>query len=215
MGKYLKGILGSFSGLIGTVVGASWKGIDYMRSRPKKSNKPATEEQQKQRDTFALVTSFLRPITDVVNLGFQAYNKGETPYNAAFSSIMDKAITGVYPAVEINYPQVELSRGSLLDCPEISVASDEESTLSLTWVDNAPTPDKNSNATDKISIVVYNPVKNKYVTAISVVARSTGSYEMSLPLNFSGDEVAVWAFFAAANGKKVNDSVFLGEIPVM
>ncbi len=33
MGTISKGILGGFSGKVGTVVGGSWKGIDYMRSR--------------------------------------------------------------------------------------------------------------------------------------------------------------------------------------
>ena len=31
MGTIKKGILGGFSGKVGTVVGASWKGISYMR----------------------------------------------------------------------------------------------------------------------------------------------------------------------------------------
>jgi hypothetical protein len=37
MRKYSKGILGSFNDLIDTVVDSSRKGIDCMRSRPKKS----------------------------------------------------------------------------------------------------------------------------------------------------------------------------------
>ena len=32
MGTIKKGILGGFSGKVGTVIGAAWKGIDYMRS---------------------------------------------------------------------------------------------------------------------------------------------------------------------------------------
>ena len=33
MGRISKGILGGFSGTVGTVVGGNWKGIDYMRSK--------------------------------------------------------------------------------------------------------------------------------------------------------------------------------------
>lgn len=33
-----KGILGGFSGKVGTVVGANWRGLDIIRSRPKISN---------------------------------------------------------------------------------------------------------------------------------------------------------------------------------
>jgi len=38
MGKIEKGILGGFSGKVGTVVGGNWRGIDYMRSKGKRSN---------------------------------------------------------------------------------------------------------------------------------------------------------------------------------
>lgn len=34
MGTIKQGILGGFSGKVGNVVGASWKGIDYIRSLP-------------------------------------------------------------------------------------------------------------------------------------------------------------------------------------
>lgn len=43
MATYKKGILGAFSGTVGPVVGASYRGKDVIRSRPKKSSKPATE----------------------------------------------------------------------------------------------------------------------------------------------------------------------------
>ena len=39
MGTYNKGILGPFSGKVGTVVGASWRGKDVMRSLPKKTDR--------------------------------------------------------------------------------------------------------------------------------------------------------------------------------
>jgi hypothetical protein len=42
MRKYSKGILGSFNDLIDTVVDSSRKGIDCMRSRPKKANRYQT-----------------------------------------------------------------------------------------------------------------------------------------------------------------------------
>jgi hypothetical protein len=37
MGTIKKGILGGFSGRVGTIAGASWKGIAYMCSLPQKT----------------------------------------------------------------------------------------------------------------------------------------------------------------------------------
>ena len=45
MGKYEVGVLGNFDGKIGTVVGARWKGITYMRHKGRKSTKPPTASQ--------------------------------------------------------------------------------------------------------------------------------------------------------------------------
>jgi hypothetical protein len=36
MATFEKGILGGFSGKVGTVIGGNWKGIDFMRSRANK-----------------------------------------------------------------------------------------------------------------------------------------------------------------------------------
>ena len=58
MGTYNKGILGAFSGKVGPVVGASWRGKEVMRSLPKKSNRVATATQLLQRQKFAMVQAF-------------------------------------------------------------------------------------------------------------------------------------------------------------
>ncbi|WP_291131895.1 DUF6266 family protein [Flavobacterium sp. UBA7682] len=55
MGTYNKGILGPFSGKVGTVVGANWRGKDIMRSLPKKTNRTPTETQLLKRQLFTTV----------------------------------------------------------------------------------------------------------------------------------------------------------------
>ena len=52
MGTIKKGILGSFSGKVGNIVGASWKGIAYIRSLPASVRNPRTVKQVTQRSKF-------------------------------------------------------------------------------------------------------------------------------------------------------------------
>jgi hypothetical protein len=59
MGRIKKGILGGFSGKVGSVVGASWKSIDYIRSLPASVRNPRTPAQVNQRSKFATVIKFL------------------------------------------------------------------------------------------------------------------------------------------------------------
>ena len=54
MGTIKQGILGGFSGKVGTVVGSSWKGISYMRGQAQSVKNPRTAKQMAQRDKFSL-----------------------------------------------------------------------------------------------------------------------------------------------------------------
>ena len=56
MGKINQGILGGFNGKVGSVIGASWKGISYMRGIAQSIKNPKTEAQVMQRDYFAQLT---------------------------------------------------------------------------------------------------------------------------------------------------------------
>ncbi|SDH35269.1 DUF6266 family protein [Chitinophaga filiformis] len=212
MGKYLKGILGPFSGLVGTVVGASWKGISVMRSRTTKSNKPATEGQMKQRTAFTLITEFLNPLRDLIKISFQAYQKGMTPYNAAFKVNIENAITGVYPVLAINYPQVVIGKGRLLGPPEFTMAATVAAKLDFTWVNNAVVD--STNGTDLLTILLYNPLKQSYVTAAGVAARSAQSYSLTVPAQWSTDTVHAWILFVSFDGKVNSDSRYVGDIEI-
>ena len=55
MGKISQGVLGGFSGKVGNVIGASWKGIDYMRIMPANVANPRTQGQIDQRSKFVTV----------------------------------------------------------------------------------------------------------------------------------------------------------------
>lgn len=50
MGKIMQGILGGFSGKVGTVVGGTWKSISYIRSIATSVANPRTEKQLRQRE---------------------------------------------------------------------------------------------------------------------------------------------------------------------
>jgi hypothetical protein len=59
MGKIKQGILGGFKGKVGTVVGASWNGIAYMKGLPQSQKDPKTAAQMAQR-------AFFKEIQDLV-----------------------------------------------------------------------------------------------------------------------------------------------------
>jgi hypothetical protein len=123
MGTIKKGILGGFSGKVGTVVGASWKGIAYMRSLPLKVRNPRTEPQRMQRSKFSLSLSLLQPMTAFLRTGWKLYAHKQSPFNAAMSYTIANAVTGIYPDYDIDPSKVLVSRGALAPAAGTAVAS--------------------------------------------------------------------------------------------
>lgn len=214
MGKFLKGILGGFSGKVGNVVGACIRGIDYMRSLPRKSTKPPTEAQLKQRMIFALVAGFFRPIAALVNVGYQSHKGKETPMNAATSYHMEKAITGVYPTLSIDYSKVLYSRGTLLRVANAEVQTAAgTSEIEFNWSNNATAG--STNGTDKATFMVYSDVMDEYIVLTGAAARSAETFALAVPPYLVGQEVYCWMSFVRTDGKQVSDSKYLGKIMVL
>ena len=76
MGTIKKGIMGGFSGKVGNIVGASWKGIAYIRSLPASVHNPRTEKQVTQRTRFSLMGRLLKMLTPILRIGLKGMSIG-------------------------------------------------------------------------------------------------------------------------------------------
>ncbi len=212
MGTYRKGILGSFSGKVGTVVGSSWNGIDYMRSLPRPSSKAPTDLQMIQRAKLGLATGFLQPISALVNIGYKSLAVKKTGFNVATAQVISEAISGVYPDLQIDYPNVLISKGNLTG-PWNAAVSSAAGDVVLTWDDNSTSG--NAKPTDKAVVLVYNPLQSQFVYSTDGDARSGGTDSLTLPANFAGDVVEVWMAFIAADKKTISTSVYAGQVTIL
>ncbi len=136
MGKYKNGILGAFSGKIGPVIGASWRGIDYMRGLQKLSNKPATAKQSAQRMKMSLFRGFLLNIEEIVDICFQNYTQ-TSPMNAALSYNMKHSVAGIYPDMVIDFQNLVLSKGDLMGSWSPNVTSTESGSIDFRWTNGS------------------------------------------------------------------------------
>ena len=62
MGTIVNGANGGFKGKAGSVIGSSWKSINYIKGLYKKRSKPASELQMMQQEKFRTLMRFLLPI---------------------------------------------------------------------------------------------------------------------------------------------------------
>lgn len=212
MARFLKGITGAYTGKVGSIVGSSWRGIDYIRSLPKKSSKPATLAQIEQRTKFGMTTAFLKSIKDVVKIGFSdAKQKGKLGYNVAFKHLINNAVEGVYPTLEINYANVLIANGSLATLVGLSVQENAPQELTLTWQ-----PDVNRfNAflDDQVIVLLYNPSDNLF-TIYEQITREDATMTISLPASYGGKSIVGWAFVIHREGEQTSASQYLGQIAV-
>lgn len=162
MCKIGRGILGGVSDKVSNVVGAGWKGIDYIRAKPQSVANPRTLLQVNQRTKFALVLRFLQPNLNFIKIGYKNYAVKKSQFNSAMSFIQNNAIIGVSPDFEIDYSLVLLSRGNLAGALNPVFDLTTPGQVQFSWDDNSI--DGNALATDKVMVVAYNPLKEKVLT---------------------------------------------------
>ncbi len=210
MGIINKGILGGFSGIVGTVVGSRWRGIEYMRSRPPKRNGSSTPAQQAQRARFAATSAFLDTMKDLLQLGYKDGAVRMTERNNALSYHLKNAVTGEYPNVSILYPQVQISRGSLPNAANPVAAAGADATVSFGWIDNSGVG--KAKPADRAILVAYCEADKRTVYSIEA-SRSSGEATLVVPA-FAGKQVHTWISFIAADGE-VATSVYTGAVAVV
>jgi hypothetical protein len=212
MATYNKGILGAFSGKVGPVVGATWRGKDVMRSLPKKSNRLATAFQQQQRSKFSMTTEFLSGVQPVIKRYFGNDTGLKTRRNQAMSYLMKEAIVFNDPNYEWDYNKVLISKGDLLGINNGAVTAGTGQNLDFTWTDNSGQGE--AAATDQLVVVVYEPTSKATVYSLNAGDRSSESTTLSLPNFLSGLEVQVWATFVSTDDKLFATSLYLGAVTV-
>ena len=113
MGTIKQGILGGFSGKVGTVVGASWKGISYMRGQAQHVKNPRTAAQTYNRAAFKLISDTLRPIIPTLRITFAKSAGKMSAYNKAVQINYKEAISNQAGQPVIDYSNLILSKGTL------------------------------------------------------------------------------------------------------
>ena len=212
MGTIKQGILGGFSGKTGTVIGSSWKGIAVMRGIAPSIAQPNTQAQLAQRAKFSLMGKFLRPLIPFLRIGFKSQAVKMSGFNAAMSYNLENALTGTYPDYDVDYTKALVSEGNLPGALNPEVTSTTAGEIRYTWEDNHT--DTNADATDKALLVVYNPSRNKAVTVVDGNSRIGGSQSITVPSNFSGEEVQCFISFSNETQAVLSNSEFVDEIIV-
>ncbi len=209
MGKIKQGILGGFSGKVGTVIGGTWNGINYMRSRAPKVKNSRTEKQILQRNKFASTVAFLQPIAGYVRIGYKSYAKGRSAFNAAMSHISRNAFVGTPPNLTLDYASVLVARGSLLP-PFDATATVATGKVNFTWTDNSNVAEAAD--TDLAMPLLINISNGEAIYDTAAALRSESAVSISIPTSWTGDTLQVYLAFIAVDTEAVSNSAYLGSL---
>ena len=208
MARITKGILGGFSGKVGTIVGANWRGQDIIRSTPKPSSRPPSEKQLLQQDKFKLVIGFLQPLNSIQKRYFGSGSGSKSRVNMAVSYTINEAIQVTANVPEIMFPKVLITKGDLAGFQNVTATPQSGQVISLNWEDNSL--QGNANATDKVNAVCYCEELGTFDLFESIAERSIMGANVTLPASYAGKEVHVWAYFNNTAETTSCNSPYLG-----
>jgi len=204
MGTIKKGILGGFSGKVGTVVGGSWKGIAYMRGQAQSIKNPRTERQVAQRNKLKFIVKALKPFENIINLGFKYANL--SPMNAAVSYNIRNAVAGTNPNFTLDYQDFVFSNGKL---PSVIAAEAAVNSGTIGIDFEYITGDGTDLA---VAVGINKTTKEVVVCEDAENIRENASTALTPPASWSGAQVACYVFFKSADGTGISNSFYAGTV---
>ncbi len=200
MGKIKQGILGGFKGKVGTVIGASWNGIAYMRGLAQSVKNPKTAAQLQQRAFFKDLQGLVGQLTDEqLQSLFPTVMRGMTRRNMLTRQLAAAAaVTDDVKAVDL--AQLEgIGNGERIDSPMLeSMVTVTDDVLDI-YAEAAAAESIGKPAEANFIAVAYNVTKRKIgIFNTDVTDPSMG---VSVPVDNwaeQGDTVRFYLTYAAS-----------------
>lgn len=204
MGQIKKGILGGFSGKVGSVVGATWRGKDIVRSRPKASTKAPSEAQLKQRERFRVAQYFIRPLKPLLALYFGEPTGSKSRVELASSYFLKDVVFYENDDLVIDFDRVIISKGDLSPVYNLEKTTTGRTT-ELSWTDNSG--QGSAVETDLVTVAVYNEAFGDWFLFEDIATRGDESAQINLPSYVGTANNKMYLFLHAANSNKASTSV--------
>jgi hypothetical protein len=212
MARMEHGLLGSFSGKIGDVIGFKRNGIQYIRSISKKKNTDHSPARTAHMAKFTMLTKFLSPLSHFMNQVHKKNFKGKSGYNKLCSLNMKEIVTGSYPDFKIDYYKVVVTKGPLKQPDDATVACARPGKLVFTW--NESNDHHYEMSTDFVYIAIYDDEIKCWKIFENAATRKDGKCTLNLT-EHRGHPVQSYIGFIAHDGLRVSNSQYIGMINVL
>ncbi|WP_262495138.1 DUF6266 family protein [Labilibacter marinus] len=213
-------MLGGFNGKVGSVIGSSWKGINYMRAKSSRSNRKVSEKQMQQRAKFMFAANFLQPLYAIIQVGFRKLEIQQSAKNAAMSDLMNYTIEGDYPSYSVNFRNLKLSKGSL-QIPQGCTVELQGDKAVYNWTMDSGSEDDQQEDKLALSLSEDNMILVTLADGFSPrytlrkYKRKDLTGELGLPNAPAGTEVHCYlACASTAEHRTVSNTVYIGTVTI-
>ncbi|HET6767049.1 MAG TPA: DUF6266 family protein [Chitinophagaceae bacterium] len=207
MARLNNSIYGAISGKLGPVIGATWKGQPYLRTRPRKRGKKRGVVEKQNQNKFSKAHYWLQPLLPYVRMGFHGYSPTVEGFNAAKSFCLKHAFTGEADKQKIDPSRVQLSYGDLPLPSNIKMKRSGDYFLEFSW-------DKKYNGGnnyDQAMLVAYDGETGQNEMQLTGQFRLSGLDRLELP-PFKKQNYHVYIAFIAHDRSRQSNSLYLGKI---
>lgn len=208
MGRLKYGINGPVSGKVGSVVGATWRDIAYIRALPAKPAK-RTSGQLANQSRFATVNKWLAPFKPFTSIGLMYYSGRMTAYNAAYN--LNHRLVPLQDDADavIDYASLILSDGDLLGADEPAVQVSNTGIAEISWKARY---NHRAKASDELMVLLYLPEQHDSIFTIGRATRGDLHYTLIYDDKLRGHHSELFISFASADRKRVSRSQYLGSV---
>ena len=206
MGKLKQGILGGFSGKVGSVVGSSWRGISVMKAMPLSVANPRTEKQMEQRNALSFAVAFSKDIlADVIKPLNDRFAKKMSGYNRFIKMNIEAAKEIQIPAKKRGFV---ISKGCMGTTAATAVYNSGNGNLTVNW--GTDLTNSMQSASDRAFIVVTDSIENLTTYSANFVTRSNGSVYINVRSIVQHDDFSgtlyVYVSFLSEDGRRCSNT---------
>ena len=208
MAKLEQGILGAFSGKVGTVVGYTWRGRACVRAYRRDVAYPNTPMQQAEREWFVSMVRFASRAQSALKLGFleRAAERQMTEGNY-FVMRNKRCFSQTTEGVQVDYASLVVAEGAAAPVAFQTPRFELGEVIRVGYEKNSQM--LNASPEDKVYLFAYAPgVGEGFLSSASL--RRSRELRTSLPQHWAGCEVHLYGFVVDREGR-ASRSAYIGS----
>lgn len=207
MGILKNGPNGGYSGKAGSFIGYKLNGQDIIRGIPRKRKKKPGKLEQANRDKFAQMQAWLKPLLDFLRVGFKGYAPTFQGFVAAKSYNSKHAFVQKEDGSWHIDPALALVSFGTIALPKTMSMERQDDKIVITW-----STEGHYQGIDQAMVLAYIPEAQKEEYDLAAAKRHTGTASLPMPHGSEGHEVHVYIAFVAYDHSAQSNSYYLGTI---